>query len=65
LENFAHEFFEAGVRAVKGAFHINDQALKLGAEELPWLKLWGKGSIKRLVALKTKVTETAVLGPMN
>jgi len=34
LEDLGHEFLEGGVGAVKGGFHINDQTLEPGAEDL-------------------------------
>ena len=65
MENFTHEFFEAGVRAVEGPLEVTHKASKLGAEQFPLLKFFGKRGIKRFVALRTEVTETAVFGEVN
>ena len=63
LENLRHEFFKSGVGAMQGSFHINEQALEPGTEDLAF-DSFRQFAIKLPVALRTFIAALPVFGHM-
>jgi len=54
FKDFLHEFFQGGVGAVKGSFHIDDQALEPGAEDISFSNTFRQRGVQLLLTLRTK-----------